>query len=368
MRAVLKEIAVNKRIFTLLFTGFLLSQAPILIAFSTQDYYNELFYDSKNGKFEDYTFITFSGVKKLDLNELQRLAQSSFKSSSVITADRFVTTSALGTVNIVGILTGNETWSPPILKGSTLDGESDGILVGKDLSDNLGNLHMMDQDFIVTGIAGKEESSSYDQKVYMPFCAFPPVMEQEIKRDRTLQLLVRSNEDNKNELNAFLQKVKQTGSFYSVEVANETKNYDKERRSRQDVKELLSLPYELSVMAISSCLLVSSLWIHLKRRDISTRKAFGASNAGLFLFVFSQAFVCAMLSSGLSLVIQWLLAEAGNDMFAYTGLMSQLNPSQWILYLVIPVVLSLIASLIPAIYIVKIEPVQPVKEYSYVSY
>ncbi|MCY9253522.1 ABC transporter permease, partial [Bacillus paranthracis] len=48
MNLILKEIAVNKKLFSMLFIGFVLTILPILIAISTRDYYDEKFYDSKN--------------------------------------------------------------------------------------------------------------------------------------------------------------------------------------------------------------------------------------------------------------------------------------------------------------------------------
>ncbi|MCC2473787.1 ABC transporter permease, partial [Bacillus pacificus] len=43
MNLILKEIAVNRKIFIMLFIGFTLTILPILIAMSIRDYYDEKF-------------------------------------------------------------------------------------------------------------------------------------------------------------------------------------------------------------------------------------------------------------------------------------------------------------------------------------
>ena len=47
MNLILKEIAVNIKIFIMLFIGFTLTILPILIAMSIRDYYDEKFYEYK---------------------------------------------------------------------------------------------------------------------------------------------------------------------------------------------------------------------------------------------------------------------------------------------------------------------------------
>lgn len=47
MNLILKEIAVNRKVFIMLFIGFTLTILPILIAMSIRDYYDEKFYEYK---------------------------------------------------------------------------------------------------------------------------------------------------------------------------------------------------------------------------------------------------------------------------------------------------------------------------------
>ena len=47
MNLILKEIAVNRKVFIMLFIGFTLTILPILIAMSIRDYYDENFMSTK---------------------------------------------------------------------------------------------------------------------------------------------------------------------------------------------------------------------------------------------------------------------------------------------------------------------------------
>ena len=47
MRRILNDIWISKKIFTMLSIGFVLTILPILVAFSTQNYYDEVFLSFK---------------------------------------------------------------------------------------------------------------------------------------------------------------------------------------------------------------------------------------------------------------------------------------------------------------------------------
>ncbi len=71
MNLVLKEIVVNKTIFIMLFIGFVLTIWLISIAMSTRDYYDEKFYDSKNGYFNYYYSVQLTNMGKLISNNFR---------------------------------------------------------------------------------------------------------------------------------------------------------------------------------------------------------------------------------------------------------------------------------------------------------
>ena len=85
MNLILKEIAVNRKVFIMLFIGFTLTILPILIAMSIRDYYDEKFYEYKNGYFKYYYTVQLTSFGELDFKAIQEVTGTSFKNSSVIT-------------------------------------------------------------------------------------------------------------------------------------------------------------------------------------------------------------------------------------------------------------------------------------------
>lgn len=91
MNLVLKEIVVNKAIFIMLFIAFVLTIWLILIAMSTKDYYDEKFYDRKNGYFNYYYSVQLTNIGELNFKQFQTLVETDFKNASVITNDIRIT-------------------------------------------------------------------------------------------------------------------------------------------------------------------------------------------------------------------------------------------------------------------------------------
>jgi putative ABC transport system permease protein len=133
MNLILKEIAVNRKVFIMLFIGFILTILPILIAISIRDYYDEKFYEHKNGYFNYYYSIQLTSIGELSFNEMQELVETNFKNASVITNDINSEIPDLGHVTMIGRIN-NKGWSPPLIKGSRIkQDEANSVIVGKRL-------------------------------------------------------------------------------------------------------------------------------------------------------------------------------------------------------------------------------------------
>ncbi|MGG5252454.1 ABC transporter permease [Neobacillus sp. SM06] len=362
MRQIIKDIFINKKIFLMLFIGFLLTISPILIAFSTKNYYDELFYDSKNGFFQYYYSINLSNVKELDFHKMQELAESNFIKSSVITETISAKIPEIGFVMVVGLLNKN-IWSPPLIKGAKLDlNETNNIIAGKNISSTVGKIKLFDKEYTIKGITGKGMGSEYNSKIYLSLKNAPEQIKRDIEKSNTLQLIVRSNQSPNKEINGFVSKVKQMNKIPNIKIINEKANYENQKNSRQGVKEVLSYPYKLFIIALINCITVSYLWIYLKRKDISLRKALGASNLNLFSFVFGQLLICATLATVSSIVILWVLGKIGNNILYFTSYNIGLSFYLYLTSLVITFVVSFITSIIPFLHIMKIEPAKALKE------
>ncbi|MGG4132158.1 ABC transporter permease [Paenibacillus illinoisensis] len=366
MRNILKDILASKKIFTILFIGFLLTTLPILIALSTQSYYDDHFYHSKNGYFKNYTSVKLTNFQNLDLNELQKMAETNFKNASVITGDISATEPRIGEIQIVGLLN-LKNWTPPLIKGSNITSDrANEIVVGRLVSDHIGAVNLMGQNYMIKGIAGKDLGDElinvYNFKMYVNLNELPETVIQEIKKQNTLQLIVRSNQNPETEINRFISEIAQYNVGISVKIIDETENYQKEKKSRQGVNEVLSYPYKLFLIALINCINVSYLWIYLKRKEISLRKAIGASNLNLLTYIISQLTICAVLAGMSSILIQWLLSKLSLRILDVTSYYISVSFSHFVFGTLITLAISVITSIIPFFQMLKIEPAKALKE------
>ncbi|MDT3428259.1 putative ABC transport system permease protein [Paenibacillus forsythiae] len=365
MRRILNDIWISKKIFTMLFIGFLLTLLPILIALSTRNYYDEHFYYSINGHYKYYYSITLQNIKKTDFLTLQNIADSSFSSSSVITKDITIMEPEIGPIQVVGLL--NNLWKPPLLQGTGIESdEANEIIAGKLISDHVGTMKIMGKEYHVKGIAGKDAGRDlinvFNFKMYVYLNEIPASVKRIFDKQDALELLVRSNQNPKNEMNRFISEVKQHDPEVNASTDNESPKYEAEKNSRQGVKEVLSYPYKLFLMALINCVNVSYLWIYVKRKEISLRKALGASNLALFVYIMSQLSICAGLAAIFTFFVQWLLTGLNLTIVNNTSYFVSLNLGHIIIGFLVTLSIAFLTSLVPLLHILKIEPARALKE------
>ncbi|ASI78430.1 FtsX-like permease family protein [Bacillus pacificus] len=361
MNLILKEIAVNKKLFSMLFIGFVLTILPILIAISTRDYYDEKFYDSKNGYFNYYYSIELTGMGELNFKEFQKLTGSKFKNASVITNDIRTTIPNIGQVTIIGLI--NMNWSPPLLKGSPMkQGEENNVIIGKKIYKDSATIKLFNKEYTVKGVGGANTGDEYNYKIYVSLNDMPDEVKRSIQNENTFQMIVRSNGDPKKEIDNFIQHVKQKKKDTNVKVINEKENYEKEKNSSQAVEELLSFPYRLLFIALINCIIVSCFWIYTKKKSLSLRKALGASSLNLFIFIFSQLFICAITAAACAIGIQWILSILSTRILEYTSYSISFGFFHIVMSIFSAFSISFITAFIPFIYVLKSEPAKTLKE------
>lgn len=362
MKLVLKEIVANIKIFIMLFIGFVLTILPILIAISTRGYYDEKFYEGKNGYFKYYYSIQLTDIGEIDFNEIQGLVESDFTSSSVITNDINTRIPGIGQVTIIGLIN-NKNWSPPLVKGASIkQDEANGVIVGKQIYRDSETIKLFNREYIVKGVSGTNTGNEYNYKIYVALNDFPDEVKQGIQNQNTLQMIVRSNQDPKKEINTFIQHAKQNKKDINAKVVNEKENYENEKNSNKALEELLSFPYRLFLIALINCIIVSYLWIYSKRKSISLRKALGASNLNLFVYTFSQLLICAIFAAVCSIFIQWILSILSKSILDSTSYNISLDFFHIGISVLIALSISFITSVIPFIHILNIEPAKALKE------
>lgn len=366
MRQIIQAIWINKKIFIMLFFGFLFTVLPILIALSTQKYYDEHFYYSKHGKFKYYYSVNITKIKEIDLRIIQDTVDSFIQKSSIITRDISVVFPEQGPIKIIGIL--NNNWSPPLIEGSAISTEpSNEIVLGKRIAEHTGMTNILETKYEVKGIAGVKNAGQdltnvFNYNMYVFLDEMPESLKKDLKQQEVLQLMFRSNQNPENEINLFISKLKERYPILNAEINDETPKYKIEKKSREGVNEVLSYPYKLFLISLINCINVSYLWIYLKRKEISLRKALGASNLALIIYIFSQLLICAVLAAICSFCIQWLLGQLNLTILNSTTYYISLNLSHILLGSIITFITALLTTLIPLFHIMRIQPAKALKE------
>ncbi|TKA05564.1 ABC transporter permease [Bacillus thuringiensis] len=361
MNLILKEIAVNIKIFIMLFIGFTLTILPILIAMSIRDYYDEKFYEYKNGYFKYYYAIQLTSFGELDFKAIQAIKETSFKNSSVITNDMRTKLPGIGEVTMVGLI--NKNWSPPLIKGSHMeDGKENSVIVGKRIYKESETIKLFSREYRVKGVSAANTGYAYDYNVFVGLSDMPDEIKRRMQNENTFEMIVRSNENPKQEIDTFIRYVKQNRTDTNAKVINEKENYENEKSSNKAMRAQLTLPYSLLFIAVMNCIIASYFWIYTKKKSISLRKTLGASNLNLFVFIFSQLFICAIVAVICAICMQWILSTMNKSIVYVMGFTIHIDVFKVVMSVVISLFISFITAVIPFFKILKIEPAKALKE------
>lgn len=362
MRQIIKEVGINRKLFAMLMVGFLFTLLTMQIALSTQSNFDDIYYDSINGHFRYYYTLELTNLESLKLDQLQKAADNAFVSSSVITNEFPVKDPEHGRISITGLLN-LKIWSPPLLDGTGIaPDESNGVIVGKIISSHVGKINLLGKAYNIKGIAGRGLSTAYNLRVFMNFDSLPISIIEDIKRENALQLIVRSNQNPKNEISSFTSEISQLAKDVKINTNDDTKAIKQAKKSSGMVKEILSYPYQLLTIALVNCIIVSYLWIYLKRKEMAIRKAIGASHTRLVINIILQLILCAMIATIVSNTILWLAGHFSSGIFASTGYFINTRPDQIGLACIATIAIALITSLVPILHLFRLEPAKALKE------
>ncbi|HDR4565558.1 ABC transporter permease [Bacillus paranthracis] len=361
MNLILKEIAVNRKIFIMLFIGFTLTILPILIAMSIRDYYDEKFYEYKNGYFKYYYTVQLTSFGELDFKVIQEVTGTSFKNSSVITNNMRMGIPGIGEVTMVGLI--NKNWSPSLIKGSRMeDGEENSVIAGKRIYKESETIKLFSREYRVKGVSAANTGYAYNSNVFVGLSDMPDEIKRRMQNENTFEMIVRSNENPKQEIDTFIRYIKQNRIDTNVKVINEKENYENEKSSNKAMRAQLTLPYNLLFIAVMNCIIASYFWIYTKKKSISLRKTLGASNLNLFVFIFSQLFICAIVAAICAICMQWILSTMNKSIVHVMGFTIHIDVFKVVMSVVISLFISFITAVIPFFKILKIEPAKGLKE------
>lgn len=115
----------------------------------------------------------------------------------------------------------------------------------------------------------------------------------------------------------------------------------------------LSLSISIYLFSVINSFVVTNYWIITKRRDFAIRKAFGWTNRQLIGLICKEIIVVLLVSLCISGSLLYLLAQVGTQMFSV-----ELNAFFVFETLLLLVITLILAMIVPARKVVKIEPAE----------
>lgn len=89
------------------------------------------------------------------------------------------------------------------------------------------------------------------------------------------------------------------------------------KKAYETQKDSISNKNLLIIIGICNIIIVSTFWIVDRRKEIAIRKAFGASKKSITLMLFKELFTLAILSSIISVILQYIFIAVGGKFFNY---------------------------------------------------
>lgn len=354
MWSIFKDIKNNKIIFFLLLIGFIFSIFPASIAISTKTVFLQKAFENRNGSFKYYYMLKLNSPSSLDINVLQELCKTNFIKSSAIVENIDVNKAGMPQFSIIALL--NDTnWHPPLIKGRYFKkNEKSSLIMGKDIySANSADFFKLDsKNYKIIGVSGLKDKTSYDKKIFIKLNDMPNEMLEILKSQPSLNISVRSNYNPKTEINNFISNLNKVNLRQKVEIVDENNDNN---ISYESLQELLGAPIRLLLIAMINLIIVSYLWIYTKRKDISLRKALGASNIDIIMYIWGQIFICSLVSALITFLIQYLLDKVNITIQNFDV---QISPENILIGLIFSLVLSISTSAFPISHIIKIQPAE----------
>lgn len=108
-------------------------------------------------------------------------------------------------------------------------GEENSVIVGKNIYKESETIKLFSKEYRVKGVNGAKDEHVYNDNVYIGLKDMPDEIKRRMKNETTFEMIVRSNEDPKREIDTFIRYLKQNRTDANAKVINEKENYEKEK-------------------------------------------------------------------------------------------------------------------------------------------
>lgn len=274
-------------------------------------------------------------------------------------------------------------WHVPIISGKYFSeaqckGNEKVAIIGKELEkkmfpsgmDKYSTIDIYGEKFNVIGAVGRENrETQWDYVIYIPFNTLPSYIKENfnvgVNKPSNLSLAVRKRSNENIDIKAVVQK-----HFKNILKNDESLiiNFDKVVGRDSNNSSLLNsivgtavISGIMLIVCIINVINLSIFWILSRKREISVRKALGATDYVIIKSVTVEMCGLAIISAFLAILIQSLLLIFCNRYFINLGISIEVSLSNWLIVIFTSIICGVISSVRPVLETLKIQPVEALK-------
>ena len=346
-----KNIKRNKLFSAILLISFFISFLSISVAALLTESKRNFIAAFQIGFPEKNQTLTVPIANETELEAIIPLIQDTFVKSDIY-VENLKALNSSGAIKMIAVnLKDDYYWTPYISEGQYFHhGSLNDMVVGDQT--NVKELYEFDDTYKKIGTISRIDSDVGVAGIYIPLQNLPTISKQGIIASKQLQLtVVNPTSTIYNEIKTFMNRSKEVLSG-EVQILNER---DLQELNVTHIDPANKYYYKFILVAIVSGISAVLFWIYKKEREISLKKALGASNRSIYYELYIQILFTALVAMLLVFLTLEIFSGTIHTYFQ-TYLLKPLTPYVFIYNVVFMIFLTMFVTVIPIKHIINIYP------------
>ncbi|WP_434610510.1 ABC transporter permease [Bacillus paranthracis] len=346
-----KNIKNNKLFSVILLMSFFISFLSISIAALLTESKRNFISAFQIGFPEKNQILTVPIANATELEEIIPFIQDIFVKSDIY-VEHLKALNSSGATKIIAVnLKDDYYWKPYISEGQYFHRENVNDMVVGDQT-NVEELYEFDDTYKKIGTISRKDSDVGVAGIYVPLQNLPTISKKGIIASKQLQLtVVNPTSSIHNEIKKFMDRSKEVLSG-DVQILNER---DLQELNVTHIDPANKYYYKFILVAIVSGISAVLFWIYKKEREISLKKAVGASNISIYCELYIQILFISLLAMLLVFLVLEMFSGTIHTYFQ-TYLLKPLTPYVLVCNIVFIIFLTMFVTVIPIKHIINIYP------------
>ncbi|MFA1812527.1 ABC transporter permease [Bacillus anthracis] len=346
-----KNIKNNKLFSVILLMAFFISFLSISIAALLTESKRNFISAFQIGFPEKNQILNVPIANAIELEAIIPVIQDIFVKSDIY-VEHLKALNSSGAIKIVAVnLKDNYYWTPYISEGQYFHRENVNDMVVGDQT-NVKELYEFDDTYKKIGTISRKDSDVGVSDIYIPLQNLPTISKKGIIANKQLQLtVVNPTSSIHKEIKTFMNKRKEVISG-EVQILN---NRDFQELNVTHVDPANKYYYKFILVAVVSGISAVLFWIYKKEREISLKKAVGASNISIYCELYVQILFISLVAMLLVFLVLEMFSGTIHTYFQ-TYLLKPLTPYVLVCNIVFIIFLTMFVTVIPIKHIINIYP------------